>query len=118
MIDIQNCSDRKPNREHQRVPFEVFGHPQQVLEESRLTTAEKRAVLAAWASDANAVPHLQALRQLPDGSIVKLEDIARSESVGRAGRARPEERILTLEATIQAPSNALTAMVATRALAG
>ena len=58
MINIQNCSDRKPNLEHQELPFEVFGHPQQVLEDFRLTTPEKRAVLAAWASDANAVSHL------------------------------------------------------------
>ena len=42
-----------------------------------LTNPEKRAVLAAWASDANAVSHLPALRQLPDGSIVKLDDISR-----------------------------------------
>jgi len=78
MIDIQNCSDRKPNLEHQELPFEVFGHPQQVLEDFRLTTPEKRAVLAAWASDANAISHLPALRQLPDGSIVKLDDILRA----------------------------------------
>ena len=32
MIDIQNCSVKKPNLEHQELPFEVFGHPQQVLE--------------------------------------------------------------------------------------
>lgn len=39
---------------------------------------EKRALLASWASDANAVPHLPTLRQLPDGSIVRVADILRS----------------------------------------
>jgi hypothetical protein len=40
-----------------------------------LSTQEKRALLASWASDANAVPHLTSLRQLPNGSIVKVDDI-------------------------------------------
>ena len=119
MIDIQNCSDRKPNLEHQELPFEVFGHPQQVLEDFRLTTPEKRAVLAAWASDANAVSHLPALRQLPDGSIVKLDDILRAlKALDEPAERGPKCRILALETTIQAPQNAVTAMAATRALAG
>lgn len=54
---------------------EVFGRPEDVLDDPRLSAQEKRAVLASWASDANAVPHLPALRQLPDGSVVKLDDI-------------------------------------------
>jgi hypothetical protein len=40
-----------------------------------MSVDEKRAILASWASDAHAVPHVPALRQLPDGSIVKLDDI-------------------------------------------
>lgn len=55
-----------------------YGHPDEVLEDARLSTDEKRALLASWASDANAVPHLPMLRQLPDGSVVKVEDIFRA----------------------------------------
>ncbi|MCW6512065.1 hypothetical protein [Lichenifustis flavocetrariae] len=35
-----------------------------------LSDADKRAVLAAWASDAHAVPNLPAMRQLDSGAIV------------------------------------------------
>ena len=35
-------------------------------------------MLASWASDANAVPHIPSLRQLPDGSIVNVDDILRA----------------------------------------
>jgi hypothetical protein len=41
-----------------RFPHEVVGHPD-------LSPEEQRAVLAAWASDASAIPDLPALRQLP-----------------------------------------------------
>ena len=54
---------------------EVFGHPYDVVDHPNLSPGEKRALLASWASDANAVPHMPSLRQLPDGSIVKLDDI-------------------------------------------
>ena len=54
----------------------LSGHPDDILDDPSLTTQQKRALLASWASDANAVPHLPTLRQLPpDGSIVKFDDI-------------------------------------------
>lgn len=56
----------------------LSGHPDDILDDPGLTTQQKRALLASWASDANAVPHLPALRQLPDGSILKVEDILRA----------------------------------------
>jgi hypothetical protein len=57
---------------------EVFGHPYDVVDHPDLSIEDKRAFLASWASDANAVPHMPSLRQLPDGSIVKVEDILRA----------------------------------------
>ena len=36
-------------------PGTVFEHPQDVVGHSGLTTAEKRAILASWASDASAI---------------------------------------------------------------
>jgi hypothetical protein len=53
----------------------VLGHPSDVVDNPRLSRQQKRAVLASWASDANAVPRVPTLRQLPDGSIVKVDEI-------------------------------------------
>ena len=52
-----------------------FGHPDQVLYDQELTLADKRAVLASWASDALAVEDRPLLRQLPSGAIVSVGDI-------------------------------------------
>ena len=37
----------------------AFNHPDDVLHDTTLTLEEKRATLAAWASDAHAVPNVQ-----------------------------------------------------------
>jgi hypothetical protein len=46
-------------------PAQAFEHPTKVVEDPDLTVAEKRAILAAWASDACAVEAEPALRQAP-----------------------------------------------------
>jgi len=51
----------------------LYGHPDDVLGDPRLSREAKRSLLASWASDENAVANLPTLRQLPDGSIIKLE---------------------------------------------
>ncbi|MFI0843005.1 hypothetical protein [Mesorhizobium sp. IMUNJ 23232] len=66
-----------PN-EHPHIALVVLGQPDDVLHDARLTPQEKREVLASWASDIHAVPHVPSLRQLPDGSIIKVEDILRA----------------------------------------
>jgi len=43
-------------------PGTVFEHPQDVVVHSSLTLAEKRAILASWASDASAIASCPALR--------------------------------------------------------
>ncbi|MFO1249249.1 MAG: hypothetical protein U1E93_13760 [Alphaproteobacteria bacterium] len=40
-------------------------YPHEVARDSRLLPDEKRAILAQWASDANAVPSMPVLRHLP-----------------------------------------------------
>lgn len=47
-------------------PGTVFEHPKDVVNHSSLTLAEKRAILASWASDASAIASCPALRA-PDG---------------------------------------------------
>ncbi len=51
----------------------TFTHPDDVLHSLTLTTDDKRAILAAWASDAHAVPDLPAMRQLDSGAIVPVD---------------------------------------------
>lgn len=47
-------------------PGTVFDHPRDVVENPALTLAEKRAILASWASDASAIASCPALRA-PEG---------------------------------------------------
>jgi hypothetical protein len=46
-------------------PGSVFDHPRDVLSDATLSRAEKRAILASWASDAAAVASCPALRAVP-----------------------------------------------------
>jgi hypothetical protein len=55
-----------------------YDHPSQVLQESDLTLNEKRAVLAAWASDACAVEEEPALRLALGGRRVPVDDILKA----------------------------------------
>jgi hypothetical protein len=57
-----------------------FAHPDDVLGNETLTHAEKRAVLASWASDVRAIINQPALRMLDNGAIVRLDDILRALS--------------------------------------
>ena len=75
MTDLHNLQNTSFQNNHPDLVETGFDHPHDVLDDTRLTADEKRALLAFWASDANAVPHLPTLRQLPNGSIVKLNDI-------------------------------------------
>ena len=43
-------------------PGTVFEHPKDVVSHPDLTLAEKRAILASWASDASAIASCPALR--------------------------------------------------------
>jgi hypothetical protein len=46
-------------------PGSVYDHPRDVLTDQTLTLAEKRSILASWASDAAAVTSCPALRAIP-----------------------------------------------------
>ena len=49
--------------------------PADVLVDKTLSKADKRAILASWASDARAVEDAPALRQLDDHSLVDIDQI-------------------------------------------
>ncbi len=68
----------RPKRVHAEAPpshTTGFMHPDEVTADLWLTPAEKREVLASWASDAHAVADAPALRQLGNGAIVRVDDI-------------------------------------------
>jgi hypothetical protein len=46
-------------------PGSVYDHPRYVLADKELTLAEKRSILASWASDAAAVTSCPSLRAIP-----------------------------------------------------
>jgi hypothetical protein len=56
-------------------PAAAFNHPDDVRSHSGLTIAEKRAILASWASDAHAVDDMPWLRQLECGARIPLSEI-------------------------------------------
>jgi hypothetical protein len=57
-------------------PGTVFDRPRDVLADATLSRAEKRAILASWASDAAAINSCPALREVPGTKkIVSIDDI-------------------------------------------
>jgi hypothetical protein len=57
-------------------PGTVFDHPRDVLADATLSRAEKRAILASWASDAAAISSCPALRCVPGTKeVVAIDDI-------------------------------------------
>ena len=57
-------------------PGSVFDHPRDVLADASLSRAEKRAILASWASDAAAVTSCPSLRAIPGATnVVSIDDI-------------------------------------------
>jgi len=49
--------------------------PRSVVADPSMPVAEKRALLASWASDLRAVPNYPALRRLDDGQLVAVGDV-------------------------------------------
>ena len=56
-------------------PARAFAHPSAVVADPDLTLNEKRAILASWASDACAVEASPALREGPNGTAIKYDEI-------------------------------------------
>jgi hypothetical protein len=56
-------------------PSRAFRHPLDVVRDADMTVAEKRSVLASWASDACAIESNPALRATATGNVVNYDDI-------------------------------------------
>lgn len=86
-------------------PATRFEHPRDVLRHTGLTTAEKRAILASWASDASAIASCPSLRS-PAGlkkpvsideileALCELDSGPRNPPGGKPYRLRSTERAI------------------------
>jgi hypothetical protein len=68
-------------------PSRAFRHPLDVLRDTDMTIAEKRSVLASWASDACAIESNPALRATATGHVVNYDDIIDALQSLDAGRS-------------------------------
>ena len=58
-----------------RADFVGYYHPREIVADPLLTIARKRALLARWLSDANALPNAPAYRRSPAGVTSTVNDI-------------------------------------------
>src|SRR3984957_18631076 len=56
----------------------IYTHPSDVANDPNLTTAEKKAILALWISDARAVENSPSLRRLDSGAVVEVDAVQRA----------------------------------------
>jgi len=78
-------------------PAQAFAQPMDVVNDPDLTLSEKRAILAAWASDACAVEAVPALRCAPGHAPVQFDEImdalrSLDEQAARFGKPIPHYR--------------------------
>ena len=85
-------------------PGSVFDHPKDVLADTSLSRAEKRAILASWASDAAAVASCPSVRAVPGAStLVSIDDILEAlSSLDRGPRHPPGGKTQRLKSTDRA----------------
>ena len=82
-------------------PGSVFDHPRDVLADATLSRAEKRAILASWASDAAAVSSCPSLRAVPGAkAVVSIDDILEAlSSLDHSPRHPPGGKPARLKST-------------------
>jgi len=84
-------------------PSRAFRHPLDVVRDTDMTAAEKRSVLASWASDACAIESNPALRATATGNVVNYDDIIDALQSPDAGAVRGRGDL-----RVQAPASAQT----------
>ena len=82
-------------------PGSVFDHPRDVLADTTLSRAEKRAILASWASDAAAVTSCPALRAIPGTRrAVSIDEILEAlSSLDHSPRNPPDGKSVRLKSS-------------------
>ena len=61
-----------------RADFMGYWHPREIVADPELTIARKKALLAHWASDANAVSGAPQIRRSPAGVTASLDQIRKA----------------------------------------
>jgi hypothetical protein len=56
-------------------PARAFAHPLDVVRDRDLTSHEKRAILASWASDAHAVEAAPGLHRTQEGGAIQFDEV-------------------------------------------
>ncbi len=85
-------------------PGSVYDHPRDVVADTTISIAEKRAILASWASDAASVTSNPALRELPGScQMVTIDEVLEALSAldhepngppgGKPARTKSAERV-------------------------
>jgi hypothetical protein len=82
-------------------PRTVFDHPRDVLADATLSKAEKRVILASWASDAAAVNSCPSLRAIHETkNVVSIDDILEAlSSLDQPPRTPPGGKPARLKST-------------------
>jgi hypothetical protein len=89
-------------------PGLAFSHPNEVLDHPELSQAERRAILASWASEARAVEGAHWMRCLDNGSVVTLAEVLDAlRKLDAQTALRPEEMRMT-----EVPSGASSVLAA------
>ena len=71
-------------------PGSVYDHPRDVVADATISIAEKRAILASWASDAASVASNPTLRELPGSNrIVTIDEVLEALSALDRGPKGP-----------------------------
>lgn len=77
-------------------PGLAFSHPSEVHYHPELSHAERRAILASWASDARAVEGAHWMRCLDNGSVVTLAEVLDAlRKLDAQTALRPDETRMT-----------------------
>jgi len=71
----------------------TYLHPDDVVSDTRLTKAEKKALLASWSSDARAVEDAPVLRRLDSGAIVGVDAILQALVALDGEAAAPKQKV-------------------------
>src|SRR6478672_7837639 len=102
MTDLDRCFDENVCDLNAILhPGSVFDHPRDVLADTTLSRAEKRAILASWASDVAAVTSCPSLRAIPGAkSVVPIDDILEAlSSLDYSPRTPPGGKPARLKST-------------------
>ena len=71
-----------------RLDAAIYTGPDDVVGDPNLTTADKRAILASWVSDARAVENAPTLRRLASGAVVEVAAVLEAlHALDRSGGA-------------------------------